>query len=336
MANHGDQATPLWITEFGWASTPPDGYCPPSWGCAGINVGPEAQAQLLTDCYNIDPRQPLRPGTYSASTGSTGATRHPTPELSGTSAVAAPAAGLLNYDRTPKPAYDAFEAFAGDTTPPQATITSGPDGTRTNDSDPQLLVHLHRARLDLRLPDRWGVPCALRLAVHGLPVAQTALTRFSVRAIDAAGNESALVSRSFTVSTAVIEVSGSTLTVTAATGAKDNFQIIHPPSSALLRVTDLPSGLPSGSYTGSAIRVGTGCTRSGDYIANCQAAGITRIKVVAGDGADQVTNSTALPSNLNGGPANDLLIGGSGDDILTGGERRRDPRQGRRRPRSGP
>ncbi len=52
MANHGDQATPLWLTEIGWTSTPPDGYCPPPGGGDDINVGPEAQAQLLTDLFN--------------------------------------------------------------------------------------------------------------------------------------------------------------------------------------------------------------------------------------------------------------------------------------------
>ena len=27
MKNHGDAATPLWITEFAWGSGPPDQFC---------------------------------------------------------------------------------------------------------------------------------------------------------------------------------------------------------------------------------------------------------------------------------------------------------------------
>src|SRR5581483_2351839 len=45
MANHGDGGTPLWITEFGWGSAPADG--------SGINVGPAAQAQMLTRSVSL-------------------------------------------------------------------------------------------------------------------------------------------------------------------------------------------------------------------------------------------------------------------------------------------
>ena len=102
--------------------------------------------------------------------------------------------------------------------------------------------------------------------------------------------------------------------VTAAAGAKDNL-VITKPSASTLRVTDLPSG----AYTGSGVHTGAGCTRSGDYTANCSASGITLIQVVSGDQTDKVTNSTAVKSSLNGGAANDLLTGGSAADILIGG-----------------
>ena len=138
---------------------------------------------------------------------------------------------------------------------------------------------------------------------------------FYVRATDPEGNTSTPASRSFTVGTASASVSGSTLTVTAASGAKDNLAITRP-SASIVRVTDLSSG----SYTGSGIHVGAGCTRSGDHTANCKAPhGITLIKVTSGDKADKVTNSTTIRSSLNGGPGNDTLQGGSNNDTLTGG-----------------
>jgi hypothetical protein len=45
MANHGDKATPLWITEFAWGSGPPDSI--------GINKGLNGQKQALTASYNM-------------------------------------------------------------------------------------------------------------------------------------------------------------------------------------------------------------------------------------------------------------------------------------------
>ena len=102
--------------------------------------------------------------------------------------------------------------------------------------------------------------------------------------------------------------------VTAAAGAKDNLAITRP-SASILRVTDSPSG----AYTGSGVHTGAGCTRSGDYTANCSASGITLIQVTSADQTDKVVNSTAIKSSLNGGAANDVLTGGSANDTLTGG-----------------
>ncbi len=45
MGNHGDKATPLWITEFAWGSGPPDS--------AGINKGLNGQKQALTSSFNM-------------------------------------------------------------------------------------------------------------------------------------------------------------------------------------------------------------------------------------------------------------------------------------------
>ena len=133
--------------------------------------------------------------------------------------------------------------------------------------------------------------------------------------MDQAGNaDPTPASRSFTVRTAAVHVSGSTLIVTAAEGAKDNFEITSP-SASLLRVTDVASG----PYTGSGVHAWAGCTRSGDYGANCGAAGITLIRVDSLGLNDRVVNSTAIQSSLAGGAANDTLIGGSSHDTLTGG-----------------
>ena len=151
---------------------------------------------------------------------------------------------------------------------------------------------------------------------------------FSVRATDPAGNpDPTPASRTFTVRTAAVSVSGSTLVVTAATGAKDNLAITRP-SASTLRVTDLPSG----AYTGSGVHTGAGCTRSGDYTANCNASGITLIQVSSGDQIDKVANSTAVKSSLNGGAANDTLdrrLGQRHPDRGTG--RRRDEGDERKR-----
>jgi Ca2+-binding RTX toxin-like protein len=137
----------------------------------------------------------------------------------------------------------------------------------------------------------------------------------SVRSIDSAGNvDSTPASRTFTVKTAAVAVSGSSLVVTAAAGAKDNIKITRP-SAATIRVMDAPGG----AYTGSGVHTGAGCTRVGDYRADCNADGVTLIRVIAGGSMDQVQNSTALPSTLNGGAANDVLVGGTQADTLVGG-----------------
>jgi Ca2+-binding RTX toxin-like protein len=152
----------------------------------------------------------------------------------------------------------------------------------------------------------------------GSPITTAHLTdgshTFYVRAIDPASNtDPTAASRTFTVQTASVGISGTTLVVTAASGAKDNLRITRP-SGSVLRVTDLPSG----AYTASGVHTGTGCTPSGDYTANCSGE-IARIQVSAGDRGDQLVNSTGVQSSLSGGSASDTLIGGSSKDALTGG-----------------
>jgi beta-glucanase (GH16 family) len=108
-------------------------------------------------------------------------------------------------------------------------------------------------------------------------------------------------------------VSGRTLVVTAAKGVKDNLRITRPPGSRL-RVTDNPAG----SYAGSRLDAGAGCTQGGHHAANCHGA-IDRVRVIAGDRADRVVNSAGIRSSLLGGSAADTLVGGSSRDTLVGG-----------------
>ena len=89
--------------------------------------------------------------------------------------------------------------------------------------------------------------------------------------------------------------------------------LIHPASN--LRVTDTPGA----TYTGSGVHTGAGCTRSGDYSANCHASGITLIKVSSGDQNDKVVIPAPIKSSLDGDAANDSLQGSPKDDTLTGG-----------------
>ena len=58
--------------------------------------------------------------------------------------------------------------------------------------------------------------------------------------------------------------------------------------------------------------------QNGDSTANCTGE-IALVRVSAGDQNDQVVNSTAVRSSLNGGAGTDALIGGSNNDTLIGG-----------------
>jgi hypothetical protein len=206
----------------------------------------------------------------------------------------------------------ASRSFTVDTAPPDTTIISGPSGA-TNDPTPTFTFSSSESgstfecKLDAGSFSFCSSP---KTTAHLADGSHT----FSVRATDPVGNvDDTPASRTFTVATAEVKVSGSTLVVTAAAGAKDNLQITKP-SPSTLRVTDFPSG----AYTGSGVHTGAGCTRSGDYTANCNSSGVTLIQVTSADKTDRVVNSTAVKSSLNGGGANDVLTGGSANDTLTG------------------
>jgi RTX calcium-binding nonapeptide repeat (4 copies) len=202
-----------------------------------------------------------------------------------------------------------------DTTPPDTIIDSGPTGT-TNDPTPTFAFHSTEAGSTFQCKVDGGAYAACTSPKTTVHLGDGSHS-FQVRAKDLAGNiDASPASRSFTVKTAAVSRSGTTLVVTAAPGATDNVQITRP-SASVIRITDLPSG----SYTGSGVHPvsGSGCARSGDYTASCSAAGIARVQIASGGGTDRIVNATSLPSALFGGPANDVLTGGSANDTLTGG-----------------
>ena len=100
MEKHGDQETPLWITEIGWGSAPPDRF--------GINQGLKGQNTMLKNSFGLilghqkewrvgrlfwfDWRDPSKTGVVKCSFCAS--------------------AGLLRYNRTPKPAYQTFKFYA--------------------------------------------------------------------------------------------------------------------------------------------------------------------------------------------------------------------------------
>ncbi len=193
MKNRGDGATPLWLTEFAWGSGPPDEFC--------TNKGLTGQRDLLVSSFRMilqnrktwnvqrlfwflwrDPEPGSTFATYCSFCGT---------------------AGLLRHNRTAKPAYAAFRGFTAETTRPVASITcwAGRGGLHQG-LHPDLLLCLQRGRLDLRLSlsTRARSRPAHRPTPGLAPLTNGAHT-FSVKAIDAPGNESVIVSRSFTVDT---------------------------------------------------------------------------------------------------------------------------------------
>jgi hypothetical protein len=103
MAKHGDQQTPLWFTELGWGSGPPDRF--------RLNKGLKGQAILLTAAFKVIVN---RRSAWNVQRVFWFDWRDPAPasKLAGTCSFCL-SAGLLSYNRNPKPAYLAFKGFAG-------------------------------------------------------------------------------------------------------------------------------------------------------------------------------------------------------------------------------
>ena len=111
--------------------------------------------------------------------------------------------------------------------PPQTTIEAGPSGG-TNDPTPTFAFSSSEAGSSFQCKLDAGAYAACsspRTTAHLADGPHT----FSVRATDPAGNvDPTPATRTFTVKTAAVSVSGSTLVVTAAPGAKDNLRISRP------------------------------------------------------------------------------------------------------------
>ena len=184
MKNRNDQTTPLWLTELAWGSAPPDNF--------GINKGLEGQRTYLRGTFNLvlanrkgwnvqrlfwyrwrDPNNPQASCSFCGS------------------------AGFLKPNKQRKPSWTAFRSFTAETDPPAATINSGPSGV-TNDSTPTFTFSSdeHGSTFECRVDGAAFASCS---SPHTrAPLGDGAHT-FQVRAIDAPGNVSPVVSRSFTV-----------------------------------------------------------------------------------------------------------------------------------------
>jgi polysaccharide biosynthesis protein PslG len=99
MERNGDGALPLWITELGWGSNPPDRF--------GFNKGIDGQRDLLTQAYTLLLRERT---AWNLGRVYWFEWRDPPPS-SDVACSFCTSAGLLRNDRQPKPAYDAFTHF---------------------------------------------------------------------------------------------------------------------------------------------------------------------------------------------------------------------------------
>jgi polysaccharide biosynthesis protein PslG len=100
MRDHGDQDTPLWLTELGAGSAPPDRF--------GLNKGLSGQKRLLSDSFKLILRHR---NAWNVQRVFWFDWRDP----GNSEAVACSfcaSAGLLSHNRSPKPAYHAFKRFA--------------------------------------------------------------------------------------------------------------------------------------------------------------------------------------------------------------------------------
>jgi hypothetical protein len=215
-----------------------------------------------------------------------------------------------------------IQVFRQSSALPDTTISDGPNGT-VGDSTPTFRFSSPDldAGFSCKLDSGPYKPCHSPWTAP--PLADGAHT-FHVAAIDPNGTDSTPAVRSFTekaTDSTAIGISGSTLVVTSALDVRDNIRIGRHGST--IRVTDGAYGghyySYPGGYTGSSVKVGAQCTRTGVSGVDCPAAMITRIRVVARDEPDLVRSSPGVPSTLAGGGGVDIVVGGFGPDTLIGG-----------------
>ena len=191
MVNHGDRATPLWITEIGWGSDPPDQF--------GINQGPEGQRQRLSGTYKMIL---ANRAAWNVQRLYWFLWRDPDPNSGFAHRCSfCSSAGLLRFNRTRKGAYNAFAGFTTDTKPPTAYFASGPAADSViNDPTPTFTFgstnpgSSFRCRIDT-------APFKTCTTTYTTPDLSDGPHKISVEAIDAPGNVSVVKGRPFTVDT---------------------------------------------------------------------------------------------------------------------------------------
>jgi hypothetical protein len=187
VKGHSDAAAPLWISELAWGSAPPDSR--------GINKGPQGQAKMLRRAFQM---------TLSNRTAWN--VQHllwyhwRDPKRSHASCSFCATAGLLNFNRTPKPAFNAFKSFTAEKTVPTGRILSGPVNGSTI-TDPTPTFKLGSSEVGTTFLCKFDAKPFLVCTSPYTPKAAlpNGPHTFSMRAVDAAGNASVIVKRSFTV-----------------------------------------------------------------------------------------------------------------------------------------
>jgi hypothetical protein len=207
----------------------------------------------------------------------------------------------------------ALRTFTVQFGPPQTTIESGPSGA-VHDLNQAFTFSSSKpdSTFECRIDGAAFSRCE---SPYSVPPLADGPHAFSVRATDEDGDtdETAALG-TFNLQTVLVQVSGSTLVVKAPRGTSDNIAITQPTSGSLV-VTD-GSGA---TYSGSSLHAGAGCDQTLDSTVTCDTRGLEAIRVFAGDRADRVAGSTALPATVNGVTGDDVLVGGPADDRLVGG-----------------
>ena len=116
----------------------------------------------------------------------------------------------------------------------------------------------------------------------------------------------ALAQPAAAVADATVQVSNGVLSYDAGPGIDNSVSISQPLIS--YTVVDVNASLQPGS----------GCTAVNIHQVTCTGL-VTSITADGGDGNDSISNYSATPSTLSGGPGDDGLTGGSSDDMLIGG-----------------
>jgi hypothetical protein len=193
MVNRADGATPLWLTELAWGSDPPDRF--------GINKGLAGQNTMLRNAYKMVLENRT---AWNVQRLFWYLWRDPRP-AGGNACSFCGSAGLLRYNRSKKPAYATFRSFTAETIPPQARITGGPaQGSAIKDQTPTFSFAVTNSTRDAgstfvcKIDGGPFKPCK---SPQTTPTLSNGGHIFYVKAIDAPGNESAVVWRSFTVDT---------------------------------------------------------------------------------------------------------------------------------------